>query len=195
LGPARERGWAAPLTAGATAAGELTRLEEVAARVLNVLAGAFVVAVTLVLAIVLAAAAGHPPAAAHRHHRHRHGQSETATDDGAPSTPARRGASGARYHSADGDGDYLGSGKSSPRGRAVQVDPIKPTLKAPGSMHSILRYDGPVSNFAFKFNLCRYSEVRSGDSSTSAEEATPLPRQACHHGSFFQRTNRQAVVF
>ena len=37
-----------------------------------------------------------------------------------------------------------------------QVDPIKPTSKAPGSMHLILTYDGPVSNFAFKCNLRRY---------------------------------------
>ena len=42
-------------------------------------------------------------------------------------------------------------------GRAVQVDPINPTLKAPGSMHLKLRYDGPVSTFAFKFNLRRYT--------------------------------------
>ena len=38
----------------------------------------------------------------------------------------------------------------------MQVDPIKPTLKAPGSMLSKLRYDGPVSNFAFNFSLRRY---------------------------------------
>ena len=42
-------------------------------------------------------------------------------------------------------------------GRAVQVDPIKPTLKAPGSMLSKLSYDGPVSIFAFNFNLHRYT--------------------------------------
>ena len=41
----------------------------------------------------------------------------------------------------------------------MQVDPIKPTLKAPGSMHLRLRYDGAVSNFAFKFNMCRYIEA------------------------------------
>jgi len=42
----------------------------------------------------------------------------------------------------------------------VQVDPIKPTLKAPGTKHLILKYDEPPSNFAFKFNLRRYTEVR-----------------------------------
>jgi hypothetical protein len=45
------------------------------------------------------------------------------------------------------------------RGRVVQVDPMKPTLKAPGSMHLNLRYEEPLSNFAFKFNLRRYTAV------------------------------------
>ena len=40
----------------------------------------------------------------------------------------------------------------------MQVDPIKATLKAPESMHLKLIYDGPLSNFAFKFDLRRYSE-------------------------------------
>jgi len=43
-------------------------------------------------------------------------------------------------------------------GRAVQVvDPIKPALKAPGTKRLELIYDGPLSNFAFKFNLRRYT--------------------------------------
>jgi hypothetical protein len=33
---------------------------------------------------------------------------------------------------------------------------MEPTLKAPGYMHLKLRYDGPVSNFAFKVNSRRY---------------------------------------
>jgi len=37
-------------------------------------------------------------------------------------------------------------------GRAVQVDPIKPALKAPGTKRLELIYDGLVSNFAFNFN-------------------------------------------
>ena len=41
-------------------------------------------------------------------------------------------------------------------GRTVQVDPIKPTLKAPGHMLLKLRRDGSLSNFAFKFNVRRY---------------------------------------
>jgi len=38
----------------------------------------------------------------------------------------------------------------------VQVDPVKPTLKAPGTKRLKLKYDEPPSNFAFKFNLHRY---------------------------------------
>jgi hypothetical protein len=41
----------------------------------------------------------------------------------------------------------------------VQVDPIKPTLKPPRSKSLKLEYDGPPSNFAFKFNLRRYIEA------------------------------------
>ena len=40
-------------------------------------------------------------------------------------------------------------------GRAAQVDPIKPTLKAPGTQGLKLKYDEVVSNLAFKFNLRR----------------------------------------
>ena len=44
----------------------------------------------------------------------------------------------------------------------MQVDPIKPTLKPPGSMHLNLRYDGTVSNFAFKLHPRRYmKELRT----------------------------------
>jgi hypothetical protein len=43
------------------------------------------------------------------------------------------------------------------KGRAVQVDPIKPTLKAPGTKRLNLQYDELLSIFAFKFNLRRYA--------------------------------------
>jgi len=42
------------------------------------------------------------------------------------------------------------------RGWVVQIDPIKPILKAPGTKRFKLRYDGPLSNFAFKFHLRHY---------------------------------------
>jgi hypothetical protein len=40
----------------------------------------------------------------------------------------------------------------------VQVDPIKPTLKAPGTKRLKLDHDEPLSNFAFKINLRHYKE-------------------------------------
>jgi hypothetical protein len=41
----------------------------------------------------------------------------------------------------------------------VQVDPIKPKLKAPGTKRLKLTYDQLLSSFAFKFNLRRYNKV------------------------------------
>jgi len=40
----------------------------------------------------------------------------------------------------------------------VQVDPIKPTVKPPGTKNLKLLHDGPPSKFAFKFNLRRYTK-------------------------------------
>jgi len=48
--------------------------------------------------------------------------------------------------------DYNGAD----RGKAVQIDPIKPTLKPPGIKLLELKYDKQLSNFASKFNLRRY---------------------------------------
>jgi len=45
-------------------------------------------------------------------------------------------------------------------GRAVQVDPIKPVLKAPVTMRLILNYGTLLSRFAFKSNLRRYNVVQ-----------------------------------
>jgi len=41
----------------------------------------------------------------------------------------------------------------------VQVEPIKPTLKAPGIKRFKLKYDGLLSIFAFNFNLRRYNKA------------------------------------
>jgi hypothetical protein len=38
----------------------------------------------------------------------------------------------------------------------VQVDPIKPTLKLPGTKRLKLKCDAPLSNFAFNINLRCY---------------------------------------
>jgi len=42
-------------------------------------------------------------------------------------------------------------------GRALQVNPIKPTLKAPGTMRLKLNCDELLSSFALNFNLRHYS--------------------------------------
>ena len=42
----------------------------------------------------------------------------------------------------------------------MQVDPIKPTVKAPGTKRLKLICDDPLSNFAFKYNLRRYITAR-----------------------------------
>ena len=44
----------------------------------------------------------------------------------------------------------------------MQVDPIKPNLKAPGNKRLKLIYHGPLSNFAFNFNLRRYTAEGRG---------------------------------
>ena len=41
----------------------------------------------------------------------------------------------------------------------MQVDPIRPTLKAPGTKRLRLKSDEPLSNFAFKFELRRYIKL------------------------------------
>jgi alpha 1,3-glucosidase len=51
-------------------------------------------------------------------------------------------------------------GRHVAQGEAVQVDPIKPTLKPLGIDILKLKYHGPLSKFALKFNLRRYSKVR-----------------------------------
>ena len=41
----------------------------------------------------------------------------------------------------------------------MQLDPVKPTLKAPGTKRLKLKSDEPLSSFAFEFKLRRYSKV------------------------------------
>ena len=55
--------------------------------------------------------------------------------------------------------------RESDLGRAVQVDPIKPMLKPPGSTLLKLTYDGPLSNLAFKFNLRHHTSTPTAASS------------------------------
>ena len=57
-------------------------------------------------------------------------------------------APGRRRQAAADDGGH---------GRAGQVYPIKPTLKAPGTERLKLKYEEQLSNFGFKFKFRRYS--------------------------------------
>ena len=59
-------------------------------------------------------------------------------------------------------------------GRAVQVDPIKPTLKAHGTKRLKLYYDEPPSHFADNFNLRRHSP---GPAWVAVSAAMQPPRQ------------------
>jgi hypothetical protein len=47
------------------------------------------------------------------------------------------------------------------RGRAVQVDPMKPKFKPPGTKRLKLECDILLSASAFKFNLRRYTRGRT----------------------------------
>ena len=49
-----------------------------------------------------------------------------------------------------------------PQGRAVQVDPIKPVLKPPGTMRLKLKHGKLLSSFAFKSNLRRCTKDNPG---------------------------------
>ena len=56
----------------------------------------------------------------------------------------------------------------------MQVDPVKPTLKALGIKLLKLNYDEPLSKFAFKLNLRRYSEVVNAVVEGAPDEAARL---------------------
>ena len=64
---------------------------------------------------------------------------------------------------AGGGGSGGEGGGGGEPGRAVQVDLIKPTLKAPATQRLQLKYVGLLSNIAFKFNLRRYSLVAAAE--------------------------------
>jgi len=64
-------------------------------------------------------------------------------------------------------------------GRAVQVDTIKPSYKAPGAERLKPKCDGPLSNFALKFNLRRYT---TGTRACRRPPTTPSPSACCAVG-------------
>ena len=53
-------------------------------------------------------------------------------------------------------------------GKAVQVEPMKPVLKAPGTKRLNPKYDKLLSNVAFKFNLRRYTAARGARTTWTA---------------------------
>jgi len=66
----------------------------------------------------------------------------------------------------------------------VQVDPLKPTLKAPGTKRLKVEFDELLSSFAFNFNLRRYNEEEETPAcppDTTLEEAETMAHngEAC----------------
>jgi hypothetical protein len=55
----------------------------------------------------------------------------------------------------------------------VQVDPIKPTLKAPGTKRLKLKHDEVLSKCAFKINLRRYTQPAARAAAVAAQPAAP----------------------
>jgi len=88
-------------------------------------------------------------------------------------------------------------------GRAVQVDPIKPRLRPPGTKHLILKCDVLLSTSAFKFNLRRYTMgvsrrpvVRRSAASASAaapDSCTDSPAPAAVPALGFVHDSRVSV--
>jgi len=58
-----------------------------------------------------------------------------------------------------------------PQSGAVQVDPIKPTLKEPGTKPLKLKYNDLLSSFAFEGNLRRYMKEAEEDAEWSQLDA------------------------
>jgi len=90
-----------------------------------------------------------------------------------------------------GDGDVADGGEGGfalrvrgggGHGRTVQVDPIKPTLKPPGTKRLKLKYDELLSSFAFNFNLRRctmgslFGGFGWGASEPESQEPYPQPK-------------------
>jgi len=81
--------------------------------------------------------------------------------------PQRR-RGGARGHRGGRGGG--GRQQDDRQGRAVQVEPIKPTLRAPGTKRLKLQYYEMLSRFPFKFNLRRYNKERAAKKAKAKQE-------------------------
>ena len=64
----------------------------------------------------------------------------------------------------------------------MQIDPVKPTLKAPGTLRLKHKHVKLLSNFAFEFNLRRYSVVYNGTKSPMYPHTTAYDVDAAISG-------------
>ena len=62
----------------------------------------------------------------------------------------------------------------------MRVDPIKPTLKALGTERLILKCDKLLSNYAFKFNLRRYTMEEELETDTHNDGAGAVTARGLH---------------
>jgi hypothetical protein len=69
-------------------------------------------------------------------------------------------------------------------GRAVQVEPMKRMLKAPGSMLLKTRYDGPLSSFVFNFDLGRYTVEAEAIAANGGKTMVSLQELVDIHANF-----------
>jgi hypothetical protein len=80
----------------------------------------------------------------------------------------------------------------------VQIDPVKPKLKPPGTIRLKLVCDVLLSNFAFKFNFRRYTMVRDDKAAESREQPAPLvsvrPEDSLHLVSLTLMQGRLAMA-
>ena len=72
----------------------------------------------------------------------------------------------------------------------MQVDPINPTLTAPGIKLSKLKYGQPLSTSAFQFNLRRYDWEARNPAAAHAELTAAEEAQA----SLAKRINKKVIA-
>jgi hypothetical protein len=82
-----------------------------------------------------------------------------------------RPAASPRAHSGGGNGDRHGGASVKVR---VQVEPMKPMMKAPGTKRLKLNFDKALSSFATNFNLRLYHKVEQ-DANDDFAWKTPWP--------------------
>jgi len=77
------------------------------------------------------------------------------------------------------------------------VDPIKPTLEAPGSKHLKLEHEKLLSIFALKFNLRRYipgPDKPPDPSGASGSSPARAPLKPCPNGASVGQCKLKSVL-